>query len=118
MAPIHPDDDGHIHEQSKLLGELQADVRTTLRVLGEDRLAAAQYRTDIRSRLSEIDRKLDPLPQRVKALEDEVTRLRQARYELQGASRTLKIIWAFILVILGILSTKTEFLWSIWQTKK
>lgn len=43
-----------IHPLSRVLGSIEADLKTVLRTQAEDRMADAQYKTDVRKELADV----------------------------------------------------------------
>ncbi len=93
---------------SQLLGEISAKLDTVTKTQGEDRVASATYRTDVRSELTKLTAGVTDLKNRIDNTVDEVAELRpdvedyrRRRDQAEGASKLTKVLWAVFTALGG-----------------
>lgn len=88
MPPRRPEEgNDEIHEISRAIGQLQADLQSIIRTQADDRKFAASYRTDVRKQVGEIAALVSGLAQDVTAMKPEVEIAKQAREEREVIQR-------------------------------
>ena len=85
---------------SQMLGEINAKLDMVTKVQAEDRVASAQYRTDMRRDLTDVRDSVGDLKNRVNNTADELAELRpdvedyrKNRHQIEGASKLTKFLW-------------------------
>jgi hypothetical protein len=83
--------DGNINEISLAIGKLQAGVEQLQRTASDDRVASAQYRTDMRREMQE--------------LKQEVAGYKSNQDQAIGAARAIKFLWIMLAGVVGALGS-------------
>lgn len=93
---------------SVAIGEIKAKLDLVLKTQGEDREAAASYRTEVRGELRGIHTDVSKLKAHANSNADELAEMRPhvedwrtTKAQWEGASKLTKIIWA-VLTALGL----------------
>jgi hypothetical protein len=88
---------------SQMLGEMNAKLDMVAKTQAEDRVASAQYRTDMRRDLGEVRDLTSDLKNRVNNTADELAELRpdvedyrKHKHQIEGASKLTKIVWTVL----------------------
>lgn len=115
-----------LNELSVTIGKLLGGVETLTRTAGEDRMAAAQYRTDMRREMKEQSGTLGAITGEVKGLKDNVTFMqkdidalqrdvseyRTHRDQFMGAAKLGKMLWAVLIAVSGLVGAAVSTLVS------
>lgn len=93
---------------SQMLGEMNAKLDTVTKTQAEDRIASAQYRTDMRRDLTDVRDSVHDLKNRVNNNADELAEMRpdvedyrKHKYQIEGASKLTRVLWAIFGVLGG-----------------
>jgi hypothetical protein len=106
-------DKGTLDETSVAIGRLLGGIETLTRAMSEDRVAAAQYRTDMRREMKEqsgmlhevvgelksFKREMEDMRTDVEATKKDVAEHRDARLRAQGALGLGKSLWAGLIAV-------------------
>ena len=113
-----------LDELSRVLGGIESQLDLVLRTQGEDRLAAAQYRTDIRRELAETKDSIHSVQIDIRIVTDEVssmkptvTKLEEIRLMSAGATKLALIFSRAAHLIAGMLGGLAVFLLDYWTRK-
>jgi hypothetical protein len=86
---------------SRTLGAIEAKLDMVAKTQAEDRVASAQYRTDMRRDLSDVRDSVGDLKNRVNNNADELAEMRpevedyrKHKHQIEGASKLTKFLWA------------------------
>jgi hypothetical protein len=110
---------GALDETSVAIGRLLGGIETLTRAMSEDRLAAAQYRTDMRREMKEQSATLHELVGDLKGFKTDMANMRSdlgetkkvvaeqrdARLRAQGAAGLGKRLWGAVVAVATLVST-------------
>jgi hypothetical protein len=88
---------------SRTLGAIEAKLDMVAKTQAEDRVASAQYRTDMRRDLTDVRDSVGDLKNRVNNNADELALIRpdiddyrKHKHQIEGASKLTKIVWTVL----------------------
>jgi hypothetical protein len=124
-------DKGALDETSVAIGRLLGGIETLTRAMSEDRLAAAQYRTDMRREMKEqsgmlhevvgelksFKREMEDMRTDVEATKKDVAEHRDARLRAQGALGLGKSLWSVVLGVTALVSGAVTALFHLLSLK-
>lgn len=87
---------GELHELSRAIGSLEANVRTLAEELKEEREGAAEHRRDLREVISSLSQSVRTLADQVHEIRPIVLQYREQRDEAKGAARYRKWLWGIV----------------------
>lgn len=103
---MNPPRGNGLSELSVTIGKLLAGVETLTKTASEDRVSAAQYRTDMRREMREQSGSLHDLKGEmstmrtdVDAMQIDVADYRSNRDQAKGAARLGKVLWIILVAI-------------------
>ncbi len=82
--------DREIDPLSRVLGGIENELKSISRTQSEDRLAAAQYRTDIRSEIREVNKTFQVMQDDVQSVQSDMRSSAEKISEMIPAVRTLQ----------------------------
>jgi len=110
-----------IDQLSRMLGGIEAQLTTVLRVQSEDRQSAAQYRTDIRAELKSVSHDVQSIQTdmrivngRISKVEPVVKLLEENRLMSAGATKLGGVIGRFGHIISGAAGAVMAIMFSHW----